>query len=166
MPDYFPLAAGASAEFALKDSSGTVRHTIEILEVAAADGTTTAKCRRTVSRPGSPPASTEFTAIKDAAGVRSGEMIEFNHPLVKGTEWIGAPRRFWIEDLNASTETPAGAFHGCLRVAYLIAEGDGGSGERFYAPGVGLVKIIENDESEPFTYQLVKKTRKGVSLSP
>lgn len=157
MPDYFPLVPGAAAEYALKDSSGTVRHTIEVLEVAGADGATTAKCRRTVARPGKPPVTNDFTVTKDASGVRSGEMIEFNLPLAKGTEWIVSPRRYWIEDLNASTETPAGAFHGCLQVAYLIAEGDGGSGERFYAPGVGLVKIIENDESEPFTYQLVKR---------
>jgi len=54
-------------------------------------------------------------------------------------------------------ETPAGKFTGCLRVAYLIAEGDGGSGERFYAPGVGLVKAVDNDEGEPLSLQLVRK---------
>ena len=42
-----------------------------------------------------------------------------------------------------------------MRVAYLIAEGDGGSGERWYAPGVGLVKVVENDEAEPFAQELI-----------
>ena len=55
-------------------------------------------------------------------------------------------------------ETPAGKFTGCLRVAYLIAEGDGGSGERHYAPGVGLVKVVENDEAEPFTHELIARS--------
>ena len=43
---------------------------------------------------------------------------------------------------TAAAETPAGHFTGCLRVGYLIAAGDGGSGERLYAPGVGLVGYI------------------------
>jgi len=42
-----------------------------------------------------------------------------------------------------------------MHVDYLIAEGDGGSGERHYAPGVGLVKIVDNDEADPFKHELI-----------
>src|SRR6185312_1269468 len=49
---------------------------------------------------------------------------------------------------------PAGRFAGCLRVAYLIAAGDGGAGERLYAPGVGLVREVCSDEADPFEVRL------------
>ena len=104
-----------------------------------------------------PQVAEEFLVVKDTHGVRAGGTPEFKNPIKVGTEWILPPRRYWIEALDSAVETPAGKFSGCLRVAYLIAEGDGGSGERHYAPGVGLVKIVENDEGEPFTYQLVRK---------
>ena len=42
-----------------------------------------------------------------------------------------------------------------MRAACLIAEGDDGSEERYYAPGVGLVKVVENDEAGPFTHELI-----------
>lgn len=156
MSDFFPLVNGAVREYALEGSQGTVLHTIEVLDVSARGATTTAKCRRTVNQPGKPASSADFTVTKDAAGVREGEHVEFKNPVKVGTEWISPPRRYWIEALDAAAETPAGKFKDCLRVAYLIAEGDGGSGERLYAPGVGLVKIVENDEADPFTFQLVR----------
>jgi len=155
MPDYFPLVKGAVREYALTDSRGTARHKIEVLEVAKQGAATTAKCRRTVSIPGKPTAASEFTVFQDPEGVREGDFFEFKRPLRTGTEWIRPPRRYWIEALDAAVETPAGKFKDCLRVAYLIAEGDGGSGERLYAPGVGLVKAMDNDEAEPSAYELV-----------
>lgn len=157
MIDYFPLVKGALREYAVENSSGAGSEKIEVLEVSSQGAATTAKCRRTVTRPGKPAEAAEFTVTKDDRGVREGENVEFSNPVAVGTEWIRAPRRFWIEALDAEVETPAGRFQDCLRVAYLIAEGDGGSGERHYAPGVGLVKIVENDEAEPFTCRLVKR---------
>lgn len=157
MPDFFPLVKGALREFELKDSQGTSRIATEVLEVSIQGADTTAKCRRTVSRPGKPATTSDFTVTKDAQGVREGGYFEFQNPVQSGTEWILPPRRFWIEALDAAAETPAGKFKDCLRVAYLIAEGDGGSGERLYAPGVGLVKVVDHDEGEPFTFQLVKR---------
>ncbi len=158
MLDYFPLVKGARREYVKKNSSGAGSCKIEVLDVSTKGPATTARCRRTVTWMSGPETVSEFIVTKDARGVREEEDVEFNHPIQVGTAWISPPRRFWIESLDASTETPAGKFQNCLRVAYLIAEGDGGSGERDYAPGVGLVKIVENDEAEPFLYLLVKKT--------
>lgn len=157
MPDYFPLVKGALREYSMETAEGTGNYKIEVLEVSTQNGTTTAKCRRTIAWQGKPPKADEFLVVKDAHGVRTGETPEFKNPIKVGTEWILSPRRYWIEALDGTLETPAGKFAGCLRVAYLIAEGDGGSGERHYAPGVGLVKIVEHDEADPYTYQLVRK---------
>lgn len=153
--DFFPLKKGAVREYATESATGLGRFTIEVLEVSVAGETTTARCRRTVKQPNATERVAEFMVVKDAKGVRSGEGVEYKHPVKVGTEWISAPRRYWIEALDAAVETLAGKFTGCLRVAYLIAEGDGGSGERYYAPGVGLVKVVEHDEANPFTHELI-----------
>lgn len=155
MIDFFPLAKGAAREFSIKNASGTGSYKIEVLSVSTKGDTTTAKCRRTTRWMNEDARVNVFTITKDAKGVRVGEDIEFNYPVKVGTEWISSPRRFWIEALDAWVKTPAGRFEDCMRVAYLIAEGDGGSGERHYAPGVGLVKVVENDEANPFTHELI-----------
>ena len=157
MIDFFPLVKGAVREYETENSQGIGSDKIEVLEVSTKGDTTTAKCRRTLNLPGEPETVTEVTLTKDASGVHAGANIEFKNPVKVGTQWINPPRRTWIEALDAAVETPAGKFTNCMRVAYLIAEGDGGSGERHYAPGVGLVKIIDNDEGEPMTSQLVKQ---------
>ena len=156
-PDFFPLVAGALREYASENAQGKGTFKIEVLSVATADGRTVAQCRRTTRLDGAPPETVEFEAVVDQTEVRSNAATEFKLPVKKGTEWIVSPRRFWIEALDAEAITPAGKFTQCLRVAYLIAEGDGGSGERYYAPGVGLVKVVENDEGDPFTYVLIAR---------
>lgn len=153
--DFFPLKKGAMCEYATESAAGPGRFKIEVLDVLIVGETTTARCRRTVKQHNETGKVSEFTVVKDAKGVRSGENVEYKHPVKVGTEWISVPRRYWIEALDAVIETPAGKFTGCLRVAYLIAEGDGGSGERHYAPGVGLVKVVEHDEANPFTHELI-----------
>ncbi len=155
MIDYFPLRPGAVRKYATDTSAGKGYIEIEVLSVAKEGGTTIAKCRRTVKRADGATEVTEFVVTKDDQGVRAGQNIEYKQPVKVGTGWVSAPRRFWIEALDAEIETRAGTFKDCLRVAYLIAEGDGGSGERHYAPSVGLVKVVENDEADPFTHELI-----------
>lgn len=158
IPDYFPLVKGAMREYSNKSAGGTGSYKIEVLAVSTKGETTTAKCRRTVRWMNEHPTIRVFTITKDAKGVRVGKNVEFSYPVKIGTEWIIPPRRYWIEALDAWVKTPAGRFEDCMRVAYLIAEGDGGSGERHYAPGIGLVKIVEHDEAEPFTHELIAHT--------
>lgn len=155
--DYFPLIKGAMREYATENASGRGTFKIEVLSVAQNNGTTTAMCRRTLNWNGEPPKVSEFEVVSDGKEVRSDTGTEFKHPVKVGTEWIRSPRRYWIEALDAEVETPAGKFKNCMRVAYLIAEGDGGSGERHYAPGVGLVKVVEHDEADPYSHELVRK---------
>jgi len=158
MHDYFPLMKGSVREYATENAQGSGTLKIEVLSVSTSAGRTTAKCRRTIRWNDKPPEIGEFEAVNDGQEIRTDAGTEFKLPVKVGTEWVRSPRRYWIEALDATVETPAGKFKDCLRVAYLIAEGDGGSGERHYAPGVGLVKIVENDEADPFTHQLVKKS--------
>jgi hypothetical protein len=44
-------------------------------------------------------------------------------------------------------------------VSYLIAAGDGGCGERLYAPGVGLARELCGDEADPFEVLLTAFSR-------
>lgn len=155
MIDYFPLAKGAVREYTTENASGKGTLKIEVLSVVKSKGATTAKCRRTATWNDAPPEISEFEAVNDSKEVRTDAGTEFKLPVKVGAKWTRSPRRYWIETLDAEIETKAGRFTGCLKVAYLIAEGDGGSGERYYAPGVGLVKIVENDEADPFTHELV-----------
>lgn len=159
MPDFFPLAKSAMREYSSENAQGKGTFKIEVLSVTTAGAVTTAKCRRTIYWNGEPPKVVEFTAVKDGKEVRSGAGTEFKLPVKAGTEWIVSPRRYWTPALDAEISTRAGTFKNCMRVAYLIAEGDGGSGERYYAPGVGLVKVVENDEAEPFTHELIAYSR-------
>lgn len=154
-PDYFPLNKGSLRVFAVSDASrsGTMR--VDVLSVARKGGVVTAKCRRTVSWRGGETKKSLFMVTRDAKGVRSGREVEFASPVKVGTRWASAQYEYWIESLDAAVRTPAGSFKDCLRVAYLIAGGDSGSGERFYAPGVGLVKVVESDESDPFEHELI-----------
>ncbi len=155
MNDYFPLAKNSVRQYAVEKAQGKGLVSIEVSSVASAGGETVAQCTRTTLWNEELPKLEEFEVVKNATEVRCDGATEFKFPLQKGTEWIISPRRYTIEALDAEVTTLAGHFTGCLRVAYLIAEGDGGSGERWYAPGVGLVKIVENDEGDPFTYELL-----------
>lgn len=153
--DYFPLAKGAVREYAVVNASGKGTFKIEVLTLSTDGPKTVAECRRVTILNGGPAQVTLHTIIRDSSEIRVDGVTEFKLPVKTGLEWILSPRRYWIEALDALMSTPAGTFKKCLRVAYLIAEGDGGSGERYYAPGVGLVKVVENDEAEPFTHELI-----------
>lgn len=155
MTEFFPLKQGALRKYATENAQGKGTLKIEVLSVVTNGGKTVAKCRRTVNWNGEPAKVSEFEVVNDGKEVRDDTGTEFKFPIKKGTEWIRSPRRYWIEALDDTVETPAGKFKDCMRVAYLIAEGDGGSGERHYAPGVGLVKVVENDEADPFKHELI-----------
>lgn len=156
MIDYFPLKKGQVRIYAAESASGIGTLRIEVLSVAKKGGKTTAKCRRSIRWNDEPPKISEFEAVNDGKEVHADTGTEFRFPVKVGTKWSKSPRRYWIEALDAEVETKAGRFKGCMRVAYLIAEGDSGSGERYYAPGVGLVKVVENDEADPFTHDLTE----------
>ena len=75
-----------------------------------------------------------------------------------GRKWRHYPNEYRISAFDAVTTVPAGTFKKCMKVSYLIAGGDGGVGERYYAPGVGLVRENCMDEGDPFEIELVRNT--------
>jgi hypothetical protein len=117
----------------------------EVVSAASAGGATRAHCRRTPLAGGAP---ADLTAVKDERGVFLGQALELPLPPRKGREWSRAPQTYRVDCLDAVKTVPAGTFRGCLRVVYLIAGGDGGSGEKFYAPGVGLISDLCAAEDE------------------
>lgn len=151
-PDYLPLRPGLRLEYEVARAGGTRR--LVVAHLAAADGAVTV--RRTWTDADGRAESEDARAERRADGVYLDGALVLPRPAHVGASWAQPPRRYRIEALDAAAAVPAGAFAGCLRVGYLIAEGDGGSGERLYAPGVGLVLERCSDEADPFEVRLLK----------
>lgn len=144
MADYFPLVEGLALDYCVRWAAGG-GYRFEVVSSAEAAGTVLAHCRRTPLA-GGPPA--DFTVRKDARGVFLGRELLLPLPPEPGRGWESGGESCRVESLDAVKTVPAGTFRGCLRVVYLIAGGDGGGGERIYAPGVGLVSDLFTGESE------------------
>lgn len=151
MADYFPLQAGRFWEYDSESSRGRRRVRVEILTVETDFGATRAAGR---SRVGEGP-WLEFSVVEDASSLRVEGVVEFPLPTLVGAAWDAGGDALRVESLRAREEVPAGKFTGCLRVVVLIAGGDSGTGERIYAPGVGLVRETLSDEGDPSERVLV-----------
>lgn len=157
MAEHFPLQAGRFWEYEAESSRGRRRVRVEVLSVEHDPGATRAVGR---TRVGEGP-WLEFSVVEDAAALRVEGVVEFPLPPRVGAEWEGGGDALRVESLAARCEVPAGAFTDCLRVVVLIAGGDSGSGERLYAPGVGLVRETLSDEGDPSERVLVSYGMSG-----
>lgn len=155
--DYFPLIPGLVLEYqgiAPAEPPSTSR--FEILSVTQKGPTlrTVAKCRTTWTS-GSDSESRDFEIVKGRMRGRDGIFDErelvLPLPLAIGDSWSEGNLKCTVASFDATTRVPAGEFKNCLRIAYLIAAGDAGSGERFYAPGIGLVREDHRDEASPWS---------------
>ncbi len=156
-PDYLPLRPGLRLEYAVKRAGDDLRLVVEHLPAGAG----AALLRRTWTA-GDGSAQTETARVERRAdGVYDGGVLVLPLPPLAGASWAVPPYGFRVEEGLAAVEVPAGRFTDCLRVGYLIAGGDGGSGERLYAPGVGLVRETCSDEADPFEAALTRVTRPG-----
>jgi len=151
MADFFPLQAGRFWEYDSESSRGRRRVRVEIVAVEDDRGTTRASGR---SRVGSAP-WLEFSVVEDASSVRVEGLVEFPLPPNVGAAWDAGGDALRIDSDRARAQVPAGRFQGCLRVVVLLAGGDSGTGERLYAPGVGLVRETLSDEGDPSERVLV-----------
>lgn len=157
MPEtrYFPLIAGLELEYQISAAEGIGTLKFQVLSLETSGSITVAQCRRTSAWNGKAETSGATVTVADN-GVFSGKYREFPLPLAVGDGWDADPRRYEVESLSEEVSLPAGAFKGCLKVSYLIAGGDGGSGARYYAPGVGFVLESCNDEVGPFEKKLTR----------
>ncbi|OGS37264.1 MAG: hypothetical protein A2506_04025 [Elusimicrobia bacterium RIFOXYD12_FULL_66_9] len=156
-PDFLPLVPGLHLEYALSRAQG--RETLVVEHSAGPDGSV--NVRRTWRTTEGKEESETSRAERRADGVYFDGELVLPLPPRAGVSWARPPREYRVEETSASAETPAGRFTGCLHVVYLIAAGDGGSGERFYAPGLGLVRETCADESDPFELVLTSSSRPG-----
>jgi hypothetical protein len=158
-PDFLPLTPGLRLEYAL--TRGAEESALAVENLAAPGGGVLV--RRTETGPGGDARTETGLAERRDDGVYVGGALVLPLPPRVGAEWSRPPRSYRVEALDARAETPAGDFAGCLRVGYLIAGGDGGCGERFYAPDVGLVRERCGDEASPFEAALTAVRRAGAA---
>ena len=156
-PDYLPLEPGLRLEYSLSRAQG--RETL-VVEHSAGQGGAVNVRRSWRTSEGQEQSATSRAERREGGVYLDGELL-LPLPARKGLSWARPPREYRMEDLDAPAETPAGRFTGCLRVGYLIAGGDGGCGERFYAPGLGLVRETCADEADPFELVLTSSSRDG-----
>ncbi|HEX4048452.1 MAG TPA: hypothetical protein VH309_11485 [Elusimicrobiota bacterium] len=154
-PDFLPLSPGLRLEYEVRRAGGTRR--LVVSHEAAAGGAVLV--RRTWAAPDGSSETETTRAERRAGGVYFDGELVLPLPARPGAEWSHPPRAYRLEALEAEAETPAGRFPGCLRVSYLIAAGDGGCGERLYAPGVGLARELCGDEADPFEVLLTAFSR-------
>lgn len=156
-PDFLPLRPGLRLDYEVR-RAGELRRLVVAHSAGERGGVLV---RRTWT---ATDGSVEMDASRAEARLDGvyfdGELI-LPCPARPGAGWSRPPRSYRVEACDAVAETPAGRFPGCLRVAYLIAAGDGGSGERLYAPGIGLAREVCGDEADPYEVRLT-----AVSLPP
>lgn len=83
--------------------------------------------------------------------VTGEEVLLLKAPIQKGTSWEDGPYEVKIAAIRERVKVPAGTFI-CVKVSHWNE--DIGSGSRWYAPGIGLVKAEQFGEHMPFLYEL------------
>ena len=111
----------------------------------------------------------EWKVERSATGVKERwphEKVEnwvLRTPLEKGATWESNESKFKIASLTAKVEVPAGVYENCLHVTYA-SEGIG-TGELFYAKGVGMVRSSQRGEWVPYDYKLESVSQERVSAA-
>ncbi len=158
--NWIDVSEGLRLEYRTLSASGESEVSLEILEVRREGAATIARVRRAWRGAGGTGSSEERLELREDGCFRDGG-LELPSSPAPGARWARPPREYFVEGLDGAVETPAGRFSGCLRVGYLIAAGDAGSGERLYAPGVGLVYEKCSAEAEPYSTKIVAVRRKS-----
>ena len=151
-PDYFPLTPGLKLVYDTRDDGGQRTLTFEVLSASKKGRVTTAKCRQAVSGVSKP---TEYEVIRKPRGIYSPWGKEFPLPLAPDLAWLrNEHQQCWVDALDATVTVSLCEFKDCLRIWWTIDEGEGGSGERCYAPGVGLVYANSSEDGDEFEMSL------------
>lgn len=145
MAEHFPLQAGRFWVYRAESARGAREVRVEIVSVEADGAAVRASGRSRVGEG----TWLEFSVVEDASSVRVEGVVELPLPPSVGASWDAGGDALSIESDRAAVRTPAGRFEDCLRVRVLLAGGDAGTGERLYAPGVGLVRESLSDEGDP-----------------
>lgn len=144
---YFPLEVGNTWVYAYQDSAPGHEFRWEVLERAGDIAV--------IDRPGREPSSANLTLREAGSDIEwevPGEGFRLFYRFVNGSSWVrhdpnicddGREVAVLLE--TESVVTPAGTFDDCLRIE--VREGsrcvDAGTAIEWWAPRVGLVKLIE-----------------------
>lgn len=145
MSEYFPVAAGMFWTYESDSPRGRRTVRVEIVSAEESGGVTRAAGRSRVDEGG----WLEFSVVVGPDAVRVEGVVELPLPPVVGASWTAGGDSLRIASDRAVVRTPAGRFTDCLKVEVLLSGGDAGSAERFYAPGLGLVRESVSEEGEP-----------------
>lgn len=154
--DYFPFIAGLKLYYASVSYSAMVPSVVRLFRTVASvardDGGTTAVI---TDQWGADPAKS-YPLRLDAAGLWDSRTLLFPLPLKVGASWEADAVRFpmcSVASLKAKASTLWGDYANCLQVDF--GDEDTGSGSRFYAPGVGLVREQFGGEGDPWALVLL-----------
>jgi hypothetical protein len=173
-PDYFPLTPGLALVYDIRDKDGEGTLRIKVLSASDKAGVTKAKCLQTHTVNGADKTTT-YTITRKSDGLYGPWGKEFPLPPAPGLTWVrNYNQQCAIDTLDAVVTVPAGTFKGCLRLQWDIDEGEGGNGERCYAPGIGLVYANSSesgDEHEislrqPPNLQAAEENKAGTEYDP
>lgn len=172
--NYFPIADGSKWEYEGTVSSNAGGRQVSIRATARVDGETLIQGKKylkhvlTSEFSGAPEGKKETEQVRyyrvtdDGIYFRTGndpegpELLEMPLPIPVGTKWLSGPVEVQAE--RAGTITVEGReYKDCLKLTYR-QQGAGGSLENYLAPGVGIVKARDIDETEPkMTVELTLK---------
>ncbi len=174
LDEYYPIVEGRayvyryeSAEWPQKSTA-----TMRVKGVSQAGRKTTATWEETNPDPPDPsmPSVRSWKIERSGKGVLEGDKDwsywVIRTPLKKGASWQRDDgTTFMIVSLAERVEVPAGVYENCLRVTY--ENENTGTGERYYAKGVGLVRSIQRGEWIPYDYWLesVRQEEPGAASS-
>ena len=172
--NYFPLADGSRWEYVGTVSSAAGGRQVSIRAIGRVDGETLIQGKKylkhvlTSEFSGAPGGDKEREQVRyyrvadDGIYFRTGnnpegpELLEMPLPIPVGTKWLSGPVEVRAE--RAGTITVEGReYRDCLKLTYK-QQGLSSSLENYLAPGVGLVKARDVDETEPkMTVELTLK---------
>lgn len=144
--DYFPLQKGLRLEYLYESNefSAPAQVVVTVLRASGKGKSVSAVARMTTKLKGQE-TSTEFKitktpkAVNTYDGIIIGGRTEFTFPAKVGAKWREEPENSEIRSLSERVKVPAGSFCNCMKVVSKMDLEDGGSAERYYAPGVGYV---------------------------
>lgn len=163
MTDYFPFVAGKKYVYRYTSSEfdGCAEASVVFLAVKCEKDEQVATVRLTVLLKGHESA-TVYNVVKNPAGVSSYDGIvvggrkEFPLPVKEGAEWDEYPDANEIVSLCEKQHVGHHSYENCLKVRTLIAGGEAGTAERYYAPGVGYIRESYHSEDLQAEVTLVR----------
>lgn len=142
--DYAPFHRGGVYDYEYTSSGFNGSRTLRLEYGAFSAGDSSVLVTRTVFS-GNIPQATAFRVYLTQSGIQAGgsplagPRLEMPSRLALNQAWDEGQDRSRVAAVNTSIKTAAGNYTGCVRIITRLAGGQGGTINRYYAPGVGLV---------------------------